>query len=211
MPVDLQVVLGLLGDVARVTAVALAGDRVGDEAVDDQRLALHGTGRCTAVSGSGIRIMSDSWISWNPRIDEPSKPWPSSNVPSLEHVAGIGDVLHDAGQVAEAEVDELDSLVVDQRQHFGWCALLHVSSSWRTGSGRGGQPRGRIAACPVAISRPLPDCERTMNWTAGQWPRPDRDRKTRGHGAPAGLRAADRWRSAASASSACGSPTSSAS
>ena len=28
----------------------------------------------TAVFGSGMRIMSDSWISWKPRIDEPSKP-----------------------------------------------------------------------------------------------------------------------------------------
>ena len=31
-------------------------------------------GSITAVFGSGSRIMSDSWISWNPRIDEPSKP-----------------------------------------------------------------------------------------------------------------------------------------
>ena len=28
--------------------------------------------------------MSDSWICWNPRIDEPSKPWPSSKVLSCK-------------------------------------------------------------------------------------------------------------------------------
>ena len=42
----------------------------------------------TAVSGSGIRIMSDSWISWNPRIDEPSNPKPSSNTSSVSCEAG---------------------------------------------------------------------------------------------------------------------------
>ena len=31
-------------------------------------------GSMTTVFGSGMRIMSDSWISWKPRIDEPSKP-----------------------------------------------------------------------------------------------------------------------------------------
>ena len=41
------------------------------------------------VFGSGIRIMSDSWISWNPRTDEPSKGWPSSNWASVSFEAGI--------------------------------------------------------------------------------------------------------------------------
>ena len=43
----------------------------------------------TAVFGSGIRSMSDSWISWNPRIDEPSNPRPSSNTSSVSSCAGI--------------------------------------------------------------------------------------------------------------------------
>ena len=73
-------------------------------------------GSMTAVSGSGIRSMSDSWISWNPRIDEPSKPRPV-----LEHVLGElvrrdREVLHQAGQVAEADVDDLDVLVLQQLQ-----------------------------------------------------------------------------------------------
>src|SRR5665809_35039 len=42
----------------------------------------------TAVSGSGTRIMSDSWISWKPRMDEPSNPSPSSNTSSLNSSKG---------------------------------------------------------------------------------------------------------------------------
>src|SRR5207245_2807415 len=41
-----------------------------------------------AESGSGTRSMSDSWISWNPRIDEPSKPRPSSKLSSENSDAG---------------------------------------------------------------------------------------------------------------------------
>src|SRR3990170_6632520 len=38
------------------------------------------TGSRRADFGSGIRIMSDSWIFWNPRMLEPSKPMPSSQM-----------------------------------------------------------------------------------------------------------------------------------
>jgi hypothetical protein len=31
-------------------------------------------GSITAVAGSGNSSMSDSWIAWNPRIEDPSKP-----------------------------------------------------------------------------------------------------------------------------------------
>ena len=70
----------------------------------------------TAVSGSGIRSMSDSWISWNPRIDEPSKPRPSSKDAVGQLVRRYREVLHEPRQVAEAEVDDLDALLLDQRQ-----------------------------------------------------------------------------------------------
>src|SRR5438874_1244541 len=33
--------------------------------------------------------MSDSWISWNPRMDEPSKPNPSSKASSVNSDAGM--------------------------------------------------------------------------------------------------------------------------
>ena len=39
-------------------------------------------GSISAVVGSGISTMSDSAISWKPRIDEPSNPSPSLNASS---------------------------------------------------------------------------------------------------------------------------------
>jgi hypothetical protein len=35
-----------------------------------------------ADAGSGIRHMSDSWIAFQPAIEEPSNIWPSANVSS---------------------------------------------------------------------------------------------------------------------------------
>src|SRR5262245_19688147 len=46
-------------------------------------------GSMTAVLGSGTRSMSDSWISWNPRIEDPSKPTPSSNTSAVSCPAGM--------------------------------------------------------------------------------------------------------------------------
>ena len=88
-------------------------------------------GSTKAVSESGIRIMSDSWISWNPRIDEPSKP-----EALVEHVGGelrgrYREVLHQAGQVAEPDVDDLDVLVRDERQHLVGGSLVHGGSLQR--------------------------------------------------------------------------------
>ena len=34
-------------------------------------------GSMYAVPMSGISFMSDSWIAWKPRIDDPSNIWPS--------------------------------------------------------------------------------------------------------------------------------------
>ena len=42
-----------------------------------------------AVSGSGSSSMSDSWIDWNPRIEEPSKANPSSNTVWSKTYIGI--------------------------------------------------------------------------------------------------------------------------
>ena len=80
----------------------------------------------TAVLGSGIRSMSDSWISWNPRIDDPSNPSPSSNASSLSSCAGEEKCCIKPGQVAEAEVDDLDALVLDQPQHLVRGSFLHL-------------------------------------------------------------------------------------
>ena len=42
-----------------------------------------------AVVGSGISSMSDSWISWNPRMDEPSNGMPSANISPSSRWAGM--------------------------------------------------------------------------------------------------------------------------
>ena len=42
------------------------------------RVVSSKNGSSTAVDGSGIRIMSDSWMPFQPAIEEPSKPLPSS-------------------------------------------------------------------------------------------------------------------------------------
>ena len=81
-------------------------------------------GSITAVEGSGSRIMSDSWICWKPRIDEPSNPYPSLNVSSVSSCTGIGEVLHQTGKIAEPEIDDLDPLVLHETKDLGSaCAL----------------------------------------------------------------------------------------
>ena len=66
-----------------------------------------------AVSGSGSSIMSDSWMDWKPRTDEPSKASPSSNTLSIEQRSRHREVLDNAGQIAEPNVDVLDVFVLD--------------------------------------------------------------------------------------------------
>src|SRR5690606_38372917 len=155
-----------------------------------------------AVLGSAIRTMSDSWISWNPRTDEPSNAWPSSNCDSSTACAGTdtccitpgrsqkrrstnstpssaissstsfgvrrdGPVLHHTGQIAEAQVDELDALFGDQLQHLVRRALFHGPSMGRTGEATLAaapgparltpdrrcwcRPRSGVASAPMAV------------------------------------------------------------
>src|SRR2546428_614420 len=46
-------------------------------------------GYICAVEASGMRSMSDSSMVWKPRMDEPSKPRPSSKMPSFSSETGI--------------------------------------------------------------------------------------------------------------------------
>ena len=62
--------------------------------------------------------MSDSWIAWKPRIDEPSNIRPSVNTFSSKILDRDREVLHDARQVAEPDVDELDVLISDELQNL---------------------------------------------------------------------------------------------
>ena len=45
-------------------------------------------GSSCALVGSGSSSMSDSWICWKPRMDEPSKPRPSVKTSSVKEPTG---------------------------------------------------------------------------------------------------------------------------
>ena len=83
--------------------------------------------------------MSDSWIAWKPRIDEPSNISPSVKKSASTDCGGDVEVLHDARQVAEPDVDELDVLVLDVPQDLVGVAE-HPSSS---------SPGGRLPSAPT--------------------------------------------------------------
>ena len=100
-----------------------------------------------AVVGSGISSMSDSLITLKPRIEEPSKPRPSSIASSSKHWRRIGGVLPHARHVGEAEVDHLDAFVLDRlhdvvrglaSQRHGRGSFLRVSGSCLSGAAAGG-------------------------------------------------------------------------
>ena len=78
--------------------------------------------------------MSDSWMAWKPRIDEPSNIWPVGEEVLVDRLSRHVEVLHDTGQVAEADVDELDVLVLDETQDL--VRVAEHSSSLGGGDGR---------------------------------------------------------------------------
>ena len=123
----LDVGLGLLGHVARVTTVGLERQRIVHEAVQVERLVL--TERVDH-RGRGIRQQDHVRL-----VDllEAADGRAVETVALGEHllrqrVRRDGEVLHESGQVAEPEVDDLDPLVLDEADDLGWVALLHVTS-----------------------------------------------------------------------------------
>jgi hypothetical protein len=63
-------------------------DRVGSEQ----------KGSISAVAGSGITSMSLAWIACQPRIEDPSKPKPSSKEDSSSSCSGTEKCCHRPGQ-----------------------------------------------------------------------------------------------------------------
>jgi hypothetical protein len=93
----LEIGLGAMGDEARIAAVRLAV--IGS--YTSPTIASVGTskiGSMNAVLGSSTRIMSDSWISLKPRMDEPSNGTPSSNVSADSTWAGMVECCHTPGR-----------------------------------------------------------------------------------------------------------------
>ena len=131
----LQVALGLEGHVAGVAGVALERDRVVHEAVEVQGLVL---AEGVDDGGGGVREQEHVRL-----LDllEPADGGAVEAEAVHEGVLGqlVGrhrEVLHQAGEVAESDVDDLDSLVLHQLDDFGGSAVLHVSSSVGATSGR---------------------------------------------------------------------------
>jgi hypothetical protein len=63
--------------------------------------------------------MSEASMPFQPAIDEPSKAWPAAELVFVEVGDGHGDVLFLAAGVGEAEVDELDFVVLHHLHHVG--------------------------------------------------------------------------------------------
>src|SRR5271157_1163998 len=61
-------------------------------------------GPVTAVVGSGITSMSLAWMGCQPRIEEPSKPRPSSEHRLAQLAGRYGEVLPDAEEVVELQI-----------------------------------------------------------------------------------------------------------
>ena len=114
-PRRLQVRLGLRRDVARVARVLLARERIHDREVDDERLFL-----AVRVDERRLEVRHELHVRLVDRLE-------TADGRAVEHLAlfdrvgveALGrdvEVLHDPGEVAESDVDELDILVLDEFQ-----------------------------------------------------------------------------------------------
>jgi hypothetical protein len=112
-----QVLLGLTGHVARVAAVGLAGDRVVHEEVDVERLVL-----AERVEARGRRVREQSHVGLVDRLETADRGAVEGDAVVEEVLVDRrgrdGEVLHDAGKVAEPDVDVLDTLVRDVAQEL---------------------------------------------------------------------------------------------
>ena len=126
-PRGLHVRLGLLGHVPRVTAVGLEGERVVHEAVQVQRLVL-----AERVHDGGRRVREKNHVRFVDLLE--AADGRAVEAESLaeavlgQSVSGDREVLHEAGQVAEPEVDDLDPLVLHETDDLRRTALLHDDS-----------------------------------------------------------------------------------
>ena len=85
-------------------------------------------GSTKAVVGSGSKSMSLSLIFWKPRMLDPSKPMPSVKQADGHVFHGDGEVLPEARQVDELQIDDLDALLLGHRDYF-----LRLGFDVRTG------------------------------------------------------------------------------
>ena len=122
----LQVVLSFLGDVARVAAVGLPRDRVAHETVQVERDVL-----TERVEDRGVRIGDQEHVGLLDLLEAADRRAVEA-VPVVEAVFGQlvnrhREVLHDAGQVAEAQVDEGSVDALGEVQDLLRGTALHVT------------------------------------------------------------------------------------
>ena len=167
-----QVVLGLLGHVAGITGIRLPGDRVPDETVHVERLVL-----AEGVDHGRVGIRHQQHVGLLDLLEAADRRAvePGTLLEALqgELVRRQRVVLHQAGQVGEAKIDDLDAFGLDQAQDLFRRALgeSHLTSWW-------------YAAAAVLRCRTSESCRR-----AGRRARPATGRSagdSRGTALPAG-------------------------
>ena len=103
------------------------GDGIGHVAVDDRGLVLH-----ERIHVHGVRIGDEHHVRFLDLLETTNRGAIETvafgEMVFTQHVSRDGDVLHDAGQVGEAEIDEFTAFVLHQLQYFFGSAFLHGSS-----------------------------------------------------------------------------------
>ena len=147
-----QVLLGLLGDVAGVAAVALHVTGSCTKQWMFQRLAGCGTGRCRRCWGPGAGSCPTPGSPGTPGSTSRRSRGRPRRRPRSAGVAGTVTCCMMPGQVAEAEVDELDALrPATMRQDLGRGALLP-----RVPPGVGASAWRRARTVPAIAARRFP-------------------------------------------------------
>ena len=146
MPLEAEVGLGLLRHVARVAAVGLTRDRVVDEEVDVQRLV-----RAERVDERAVGVGQQQHVRLVDRLEAADRRAVEAQAVGervlAERRRRDGEVLHDAGQVAEADVDELDVVVADVGGDLVGTGEHRSSGSGRTARDASYE-RGVAPGCP---------------------------------------------------------------
>ncbi len=129
-----QVVLRLLRHVARVAGVRLEGDRVVHEAVDVERLVL-----AERIDDGRVRVGHEDHVGLLDLLEAPDRravePESLLEAVGAQLVRRHREVLHQARQVTEPEIDDLDALVPGQaRTSSGVRSCTGCSFAMRTGA-----------------------------------------------------------------------------
>ena len=153
-PGRLQIRLGFGDDVARITAVRLARERVAHEAVDVERGVL-----AERVDDRRCRVGDQEHVGFLDLLESADRRTVETQA-VLEHlllqlVRGDREVLHQPRKVTEPNVDDIDAGVLDELEDIAGRAIFHIADPFvrRTREcGRERTPRS-LARRPSLCSR----------------------------------------------------------